>query len=208
MLPTSKRPSTMSIEKGSMQSNDLRYSNSIFESIAKWASEQQRIITYAQTTSGGWEGWAQVELAFNLTRAYGFKYDEGSIIDLSRESHVFTIKAERVDLDIWGPGHTLVELKCERGPPRKSDPKNPGHYILDTAPSKSSAQTSADDLKADKKKISEKLNAESSYKSAFVIGIAVTPEADRMMKSEDRGFTKYQSNYDTGSITIWYWGNN
>ncbi|KIL89331.1 hypothetical protein FAVG1_07725 [Fusarium avenaceum] len=205
MYSNSNKPSTMSIEKGSMQSNDLRYSNSILESIAKWASEQQRIITYAQTTSGGWEGWAQVELAFNLDRAYGFKYDEGSIISLSRESHVFTIKAERVDLDISGPGHTLLELKCERGPPRKSDPKNPGHYILDTAPSKSSAQTFADDLKADKKKITEKLNAESSYKSAFVIGIAVTPEADRMMISEDSGFTKYQSNYNTGPITIWYW---
>lgn len=195
----------MSIENNFTQSNDLRYSNAILESIAKWASAQQRIITYAQTTSGGWEGWAQVELAFNLTQAHGYKYDEGSIINLSRESHVFTIKAERADFDIAGPGRTLVELKCERGPPRKSDPNNPGHYILDTAPSKSSAQTFADDLKDDKDKITQKLKAEFSKTSAFVIGIAVTPQAEYLMASKDFGFTKYKANYDTGPITIWYW---
>ncbi|KAG7419678.1 hypothetical protein ACKAV7_005336 [Fusarium commune] len=197
---------SMETENTSTESNAIRYSNAVLNSIAEWVSHKKDIITYAQQTSGGWEGWAQVELAFYLTRAHGYQYNEGSTIWLKRESHVFTNSAQRIDIEISGPGSLLFELKCERGPPQKSDPNNPGHYIPDTTPSKSSSYVFADDMEDDKKKITTQLKANSPYAAVFAIGIAVTPEATaKMVSKKNSGFTQYKSNYNTGPITIWFW---
>ncbi|KAF5546744.1 hypothetical protein FNAPI_8762 [Fusarium napiforme] len=195
------------IEKPPTGPGPIRYSNAVLEAIAKWICLKQDIITFAQTTSGGWEGWAQVELAYELTRVLGYQYNEGSTIWLKRESHTYTNAAQRIDMEIVAPGSqgsVLFELKCERGPPLKSDPKNTGHYIPDTAPSKSSAAVFAEDMEDDRKKIKTQLKANSPYSAVFAIGIAVTEKAAQEMEKNSE-FTQYESNYAIHPITIWYW---
>ncbi|KAE9390654.1 hypothetical protein BT96DRAFT_1024443 [Gymnopus androsaceus JB14] len=58
---------------------------------------------------GGWEGWAQVELALFFQKQKDF---EGATI--SREDHVYEGTLRRDDLLIKKPSFTtMVELKCE-----------------------------------------------------------------------------------------------
>lgn len=72
------------------------------------ASKYDAIQT-AMTLRGGWEGWAQLELAFAFLRA---RYT------VEREAHIFTAAPRaRVDLLLGMQGRQLgLEVKCETSP--------------------------------------------------------------------------------------------
>ncbi|KAF5603990.1 hypothetical protein FPCIR_1051 [Fusarium pseudocircinatum] len=185
----------------------LRESNPILTSISNWILAKSDEIEYARSTNGGWEGWSQVELAWVLTRDHTYKYDQGSNILISRESHLFEENSLKADLEISGPGGVVFELKCERGPRMVDDPQNPGQMKEDTTTLKSSAGQLFTGLKADQAKVAG-LKASAGITAVFVIGISVTHEAyQRMatMPQDGNAFKLYTATGNNTPICLWWW---
>ena len=82
----------------------------ILRQISTWVWNQevlQKILTtYHQ--KGGWEGWAQVEIAYFITK--------NNKVTIDREVEIYTATRKRVDFIITDPGKVkqIIELKCER----------------------------------------------------------------------------------------------
>ncbi|KAG9506422.1 hypothetical protein J7337_003405 [Fusarium musae] len=186
----------------------LRESNSILTSISNWILAKSAEIEYARSTNGGWEGWSQVELAWILTRDHTYKYDQGSNILISRESHLFGENSLKADFEISGPGGVVFELKCERGPRMVDDPHNQGQMKEDTTTLKSSAGQLFTGLRADQAKVAG-LKASAGITAVFVIGISVTREAyEKMatMPQDENAFKLYTATgNDNTPICLWWW---
>lgn len=184
----------------------LRESNPILTSISNWILSKSDEIEYARSTNGGWEGWSQVELAWVLTRDHTYKYDQGSNILISRESHLFEEDSLKADLEISGPGGVVFELKCERGPRMVNDTQNPGQQKEDKTTKKSSAGQLVTGLQEDQGKVAG-LKVSAGITAVFVIGISVTPEAHERMLKEAKGFTmhSYAITGNESPICLWWW---
>jgi hypothetical protein len=79
--------------------------------ILQWAKNQKAIIRQLFLQKGGWEGWAQCEIARELQRA--FPSNATTIVRENDEAYV--AQALRCDISITMPGKTaaIIELKCE-----------------------------------------------------------------------------------------------
>ena len=108
--------------------NSYRSSSPIPNLIQKWVSENYDKVAAAINFKGGWEGWAQVEIAYEMVQAYSTpmisdRHRRGIKFDVTREAKVYSNKPDdRVDLVIHMPGNALrsdarpaylFELKCE-----------------------------------------------------------------------------------------------
>ncbi|KAJ3992277.1 hypothetical protein F5050DRAFT_960625 [Lentinula boryana] len=89
--------------------------NPMMESIVEWANLNGTRLEKAYNQKGGWEGWAQVELASYLEQVFG---GEG-VATVTREDNVYNGNDQRSDLLITtqkpnGTSFTnMFELKCE-----------------------------------------------------------------------------------------------
>lgn len=80
----------------------------IYGWVQSWVLNNKEKIVQIYLQKGGWEGWAQVELASHLASLPGHP-------NIERESHVFENDRQAVDIKITCNDGTvfLVELKCE-----------------------------------------------------------------------------------------------
>ena len=77
----------------------------IIGTISKWAIERFPTIGEVYKMNGGWEGWAQVELADIFDRDW----------NVTREQHVFIDPTKKVDLLLTKENESsyIIEFKCE-----------------------------------------------------------------------------------------------
>jgi hypothetical protein len=95
----------------------IRYGDAITTAIAEWARQNSDKVREAWSEKGGWECWAQVELARSLRASI----PGGGHVTVLREERVYqtprrrgTPTKERADLVLRSAATTLViELKCE-----------------------------------------------------------------------------------------------
>lgn len=112
----------------SSMADSFKSSNSIANLIQKWASENSKKVGAAIHFKGGWEGWAQVEIAYEMVMAYSNpmvsdQHRQGMKFDVAREEKVYKNKpGDIVDLVIHMLSNAartdardtyLIELKCE-----------------------------------------------------------------------------------------------
>jgi hypothetical protein len=99
-------------------STGLSQSNPLAESIRKWAVGNAEKLYQAYSFKGGWEGWAQIELAIALQQEHGGQasYNQNMI---TREDTVYDGTKQRCDILLttcqggvpkW---YNFIELKCE-----------------------------------------------------------------------------------------------
>ncbi|THV02295.1 hypothetical protein K435DRAFT_792650 [Dendrothele bispora CBS 962.96] len=89
----------------------------IMNTIAKWGNDNGAKLEGAYRLKGGWEGWAQVELALVLKQMFETN-NPGSTIEVTREDPVYSGGTQRSDILITtrkGAQHftNMIELKCE-----------------------------------------------------------------------------------------------
>jgi hypothetical protein len=90
-------------------------SPNIVQLIATWANSRAAIIQRAYDQKGGWEGWAQVEIALSLQDELSKKPDFLDV--LTREFPFYANDSLRADIAILylpdGMPIDIIELKCE-----------------------------------------------------------------------------------------------
>ncbi|KAK1529686.1 hypothetical protein CPAR01_11998 [Colletotrichum paranaense] len=116
-------------------------------------------IQNASQEKGGWEGWAQVEIAHFIKSSY-------PNLRVTREDGVYDGNTKRSDLVLQnGSGiRTIIELKCERG--NVSSPK----WIVD-------------EVIKDAEKLQKTLRDEFLPAIYYAVGIAATKGADKEIQS-------------------------
>ncbi|KAK7446507.1 hypothetical protein CaCOL14_010916 [Colletotrichum acutatum] len=127
---------------GATKNNGLVRGDRVFNTIRNAYSEK-----------GGWEGWAQVEIANFIKSGY-------TSLRVTREDGVYDGNTQRSDLILQnGSGiRTIIELKCERG----SAPNS--RWIVD-------------EVIKDAEKLQGTLKTKFRPAICFAVGIAVTREA-------------------------------
>lgn len=105
---------------------EYKKSSGIPNLIQTWASESDKLKT-AIYFKGGWEGWAQVEIAYEMVQRYSTlmtsnQHRQGMKFDIRREERVYLNEPNnQVDLVISMSNEPnadarstyLIELKCE-----------------------------------------------------------------------------------------------
>lgn len=133
-----------------------------------WIEKDSRVaqtISNAYSGNGGWEGWAQVEIA-NIIQS---KPKYAQKLTISREDGVYDGSQKRSDLVLVdnATGHkTVIELKCQRGT-AANDPK----WIVK-------------EVISDANKLHQSLKAQFRPARCFAVGIAVTPQAIAEVKKD------------------------
>jgi hypothetical protein len=80
----------------------------VLKIVINWATLKSLLIGEAYAQSGGWEGWAQVELAIAFKRAF-------PDTTIQREVHSFDVSSYKADFMLTYPGYRplIIEIKCE-----------------------------------------------------------------------------------------------
>lgn len=176
-------------------------SNPIVAGIRDWATQNAWKLAEAYKMKGGWEGWAQVEIAISVTRQHGFNY--GKIrTDTTREARVYEGTDKRSDILLatyeenraYPKWTNMIELKCE------------GYYNKDRF-----VAAVEDDFK---KLQSGKIKAEYGRCTGWVVAINVDPKVGKQLeaklpdlskltavKAEKGGPTKEEEL----ELTIWFY---
>jgi hypothetical protein len=165
----------------------IKKNNPILASIAAWAEEKSDMIQFAYNTKGGWEGWAQVELAARLYKDHGYKYGPNQQSKIVREVPIYTSSnRSAADIAIYkngdpAQGALIFELKCES---YKSTDKFKKNVLLDW------------------EKVTGGLKPEFTSADIWVIGLAISNDANQAMENINPAFDEYQ--YPSGPVTIWW----
>ena len=162
----------------------MRESNPILASIQEWAEENAPKVEQAYYLSGGWEVWAQVELAIALTQQHGFRYGPGEEQIITREDWVYGRKKSDIMFEFSG-GSNIIELKCESS-------KNSKNFVSDVL----------EDL--DKVKTNQ---IASKYwpTTVWVIGIGISDVGEKLNEiPELKKFVPIKGNHEC-PVKIWWW---
>jgi hypothetical protein len=164
----------------------IRETNAIADGIESWAKSNGAKIVQAYNMKGGWEGWAQVELAIALSRNHGWNYGSFQQNVISREDHVYDGTKQESDIMLSNKlGTNIIELKCESS----YDSKNFAANVL-----------------TDLKKVA---NGEIASKylpaTVWVVGISVSQEVHVAMKKITPALKLFQPFGETSPVSIWYW---
>ncbi|KAK3985313.1 hypothetical protein QBC44DRAFT_335285 [Cladorrhinum sp. PSN332] len=88
----------------------------LIELVNDWVRSDINRIAQAYLQQGGWEGWAQVELALYL-RAHAHERFKTlyEVMQVHREAYVYADSNNRADIVLSLPGgeQFIIELKCE-----------------------------------------------------------------------------------------------
>ncbi|EXF83061.1 hypothetical protein CFIO01_06233 [Colletotrichum fioriniae PJ7] len=157
---------------GGTKQNGVMRGDRVFDTIQNAYSER-----------GGWEGWAQVEIAHIIKANY-------TSLSVTREDGVYHGNTKRSDLvlDNGFGTRNIIELKCQRG----SADANPAWIV----------QQVLDDAH----KLQQTLKPEFRPAKCFAVGIAVTPEAIEAFRNPAnwRGVAcNWQACKNNRIITFW-----
>ena len=169
----------------------IKESDPILASIAAWANDPNtsEMIRFAHGTAGGWEGWAQVEIASRLFKDHSHDFGLNQYSDIVREARIYTSSTQSAaDMALYRGGRPeagsyIIELKCESS-------GNSGNFATATL--------------ADLAKISVP-NAFASWTKpicAWVVGLEVGRDAVAAQKLSGAGFKIYQ--YPSGPVRMWW----
>ncbi|KAF4985960.1 hypothetical protein FDECE_16203 [Fusarium decemcellulare] len=169
--------------------DDIRESNGILNSIAEWTKEKAEMIDFAYNTAGGWEGWAQVELAARLFRDHGAHYGLNQQNMVRREEKIYASSDKKADIALYRNGKPtdgayIFELKYESS-------GNSGKFQAGLEDDMDKVKT---DLKPD-------------FKNAviWVIGLDISKKNNLDTGLSAKGFKKYQPAGGFGEVRIWWW---
>lgn len=141
-------------------------------------------ISNAYFEKGGWEGWAQVEIA-NIIKA---KYPGLSV---TREDGVYDGSIARSDLVLVNETtgvRNVIELKCQRGS-AKDNPKWIVQQVIDDA-----------------RKLQKTLKPQFRPAKCFAVGIAITPDAIAQVKNNANwGQFRWTGQYCKNNQILTFW---
>ncbi|CAM1503614.1 Fc.00g012050.m01.CDS01 [Cosmosporella sp. VM-42] len=168
----------------------LKESSAILASIANWAKNEENAerISFAYDTAGGWEGWAQVEIAHQLQRDQGYRFASNEHSTILREQPIYqSSERQKADIGIYrngdpSKGAFLFELKCE---------------------SSGNSAAFAREVLKDQEKVNAGLKSTHRPATIWVIGLSYSSEAARKMAAASNDFKEYQ--YGSGPVKIWWW---
>ncbi|KDN67625.1 hypothetical protein CSUB01_10831 [Colletotrichum sublineola] len=141
-------------------------------------------IANAYSEKGGWEGWAQVEIANVIKANY-----EG--LSVTREDGVYDGSIARSDLVLVNEAsgvRNVIELKCQRGSARTNS-KWIVQQVLDDAG-----------------KLQRTLKPEFRPAKCFAVGIAITPDAiAEVQNNANWGMTRWTGQFCKDSQVLTFW---